>query len=106
MSGPQASNHDLKPFVGLSVSADLCEDVVTMSNLTFLRGDLFAASVDCRINPVNCVGVMGKGLALQFKLRYPAMFANYQEACRAGQLRPGHLHIWPAPDGTRIINFP
>lgn len=77
-----------------------------MSNLTFLRGDLFALPVDCRINPVNCVGVMGKGLALQFKLRYPAMFASYQEACRAGRLRPGQLHIWQAPDGTRIINFP
>jgi len=79
---------------------------MTISNLTFLRGDLFAAPVDCLINPVNCVGVMGKGLALQFKLHYPAMFASYQEACRAGRLRPGGLHIWPEPDGTRIINFP
>ena len=49
---------------------------------------------------------MGKGLALQFKLRYPAMFASYQEACRAGGLRPGLLHIWQSPDGTQVVNFP
>ena len=79
---------------------------MTISNLIFLRGDLFAAPVDCLINPVNCVGVMGKGLAREFKRRYPAMFASYQEACRAGRLRPGRLHIWQAPDGARIVNFP
>ncbi len=37
----------------------------------FTRGDIFAQPVEAIVNPVNCVGVMGRGLALQFKRRYP-----------------------------------
>jgi O-acetyl-ADP-ribose deacetylase (regulator of RNase III) len=71
--------------------------------IEFTRGDVFTTPADILVNPVNCVGVMGAGLALAFKQRYPAMFKAYQEACAAGEVRPGHLHIWRSP---WIINFP
>lgn len=67
---------------------------------------MFDHDADIRVNTVNCVGVMGAGIALEFKRRYPAMFADYQRACRRGEIQPGKLHIWEGPGGTRIINFP
>jgi O-acetyl-ADP-ribose deacetylase (regulator of RNase III) len=66
---------------------------------------MFADHYDIRINTVNCVGVMGKGIALEFKRRYPDMFLDYQAACRAGEVAPGKLHIWKSGIVT-IINFP
>lgn len=53
------------------------------------EGDLLAGDVDALVNTVNCVGVMGKGIALQFKRRYPQMFKSYAAACRAGGCRSG-----------------
>ncbi len=75
--------------------------------LRFTSGDLFAVPADIRVNTVNCVGVMGAGLALAFKAKYPAMFRVYQKDCKAGKVQPGHMHIWRdvATDET-IINFP
>lgn len=67
------------------------------------QGDFFATPADIRINPVNCVGVMGAGLALAFRQRFPAMFRAYRQACAAGDVRPGHLHVWRSP---WIVNFP
>lgn len=76
------------------------------------QGDMFNDSHDILVNPVNCVGVMGGGLALAFKQKWPVMFREYKKACN--RLRPGQLHIWNenisaitagAPDIT-IINFP
>ena len=58
------------------------------------------------INPVNCAGVMGAGLALAFKQLYPAMFDEYRAECEIGRLIPGYLHLWVSPEGRRIINFP
>ena len=45
--------------------------------------------VDAIVNTVNCVGVMGKGIALQFKHKWPANFRAYEAACKAGEVRPG-----------------
>lgn len=56
-------------------------------------GDLLDADVDALVNAVNCVGVMGKGLALQFKQRFPAYFAAYAAACAAGEVRLGRVHV-------------
>lgn len=75
-------------------------------NLHFTNGNMFDVPADIRINTVNCVGVMGAGVALAFKHRHPLMFAEYQRKCRAGLIRPGHLHIWKSPEGERIVNFP
>ena len=72
-------------------------------------GDLFDANVDALVNTVNCVGVMGKGVALQFKRRYPAMYDAYKVACARGEVRLGHMDVHETQQmaGPRlIINFP
>ena len=78
--------------------------------ITVVQGDIFAAGTDAVVNAVNTVGVMGKGLALQFKHAYPEMFVEYQSWCRAGELRVGKMHVWERSvefGGPRlIINFP
>ncbi|MFD3593194.1 macro domain-containing protein [Nocardia sp. NPDC058640] len=72
-------------------------------------GDLLAADVEALVNAVNTVGVMGKGIALQFKQAYPAMFREYARAARAGEVQIGAMRVWAtgATSGPRfIINFP
>lgn len=72
-------------------------------------GDILKAPVEALVNPVNCVGVMGKGLALQFKRAWPAMFDDYRKAAKAGRVVPGRMHIYETGEheGPRlIINFP
>lgn len=71
------------------------------------QGNLLAADVDALVNTVNSQGVMGKGLALQFKRAFPDSFASYQRACRAGEVVPGRMHIVQRLASPRfIINFP
>ncbi|GAB4587633.1 macro domain-containing protein [Nocardia sp. IFM 10818] len=73
------------------------------------HGDLLRAEADALVNPVNTVGVMGKGLALQFKRAYPEMFRAYERAAKSGQVRVGEMFAWETgvPDGPRfIVNFP
>lgn len=69
---------------------------------------MFASGAEAIINPVNCVGVMGKGLALAFKQRHPANFRSYKQACAAGELEPGRLLIVETGQvqPRLIINFP
>lgn len=64
--------------------------------------------VQTLVNPVNCEGFMGRGLALQFKQRYPeALFTAYQQRCQTGSLRVGRLYLWrPSRKATWILNFP
>ncbi|MFF5036627.1 macro domain-containing protein [Nocardia salmonicida] len=72
-------------------------------------GDLLNADVEALVNAVNTVGVMGKGIALQFKQTYPEMFREYARAARAGEVQIGAMHMWAtgATSGPRfIINFP
>lgn len=73
------------------------------------RGDLLNADAEALVNTVNCVGVMGKGIALQFKKAYPANFTAYEKACKAGQIVTGKMFVQPSGlvIGPRfIINFP
>lgn len=80
-----------------------------MATPEFKAGDLFAEPVDAIVNTVNCVGVMGKGLALEFKRRYPGNFEAYRAACQAGQVRPGRVFVYRASGigmPRFIINFP
>ena len=71
-------------------------------------GDILAADVDAIVVPVNVVGVMGKGLALGFKQRYPGAFEAYRSACETGDLRLGHVVV--TPTGTLrpflAVHFP
>lgn len=73
------------------------------------EGNLLDADVEALVNPVNCVGVMGRGLALEFKRAFPAAFREYKRACAAGEVRPGHMHTVATGQhvGPRfVINFP
>jgi O-acetyl-ADP-ribose deacetylase (regulator of RNase III) len=73
------------------------------------KGDLLAADVDALVNTVNCVGVMGKGLALQFKRRFPGVFKEYAAACKRGELVVGRMHVVPTEQiaGPKyVVNFP
>lgn len=69
-----------------------------------IYGDIFEIEADILVNPVNCVGVMGKGLALQFKKRFPDMFVKYKENCSDG-FQPGELFCSYTNDKL-IVNFP
>lgn len=71
----------------------------------FVTGNFWNQPADVRVNTVNCVGVMGKGVALQFKQAHPEMFIDYQRACWRGEVFPGKLHLFQAPDYT-VVNFP
>jgi uracil-DNA glycosylase family 4 len=75
------------------------------SSITVTRGDMFATKFDLRINTVNCVGVMGTGIAAEFKRRYADMYHAYRELCVAQQIQPGVLHVWKT-DTEWIVNFP
>ena len=76
--------------------------------IQFTHGDIFAQATDAIVNPVNCVGVMGRGLALQFKRRHPAAFLAYRRACEAGRVRPGRMFMFDTGcDRPRwIAHFP
>ena len=74
------------------------------------QGNLLEAPVEALVNTVNTEGVMGKGIALQFKQAFPAMFRAYADACKASQVRLGKMDVYDRggiADGPRwIINFP
>jgi O-acetyl-ADP-ribose deacetylase (regulator of RNase III) len=56
-----------------------------------MRGNLFNSTAQALVNTVNCVGVMGKGVALEFRRRFPSMFEVYRKVCEEGKLRPGQI---------------
>ncbi len=73
-----------------------------------VKGDLLISPVDVLVNPVNCVGVMGAGLAKQFREVYPEMFRSYQKACWEGDVSIGRMHVWPTGEFRPgyVVNFP
>jgi O-acetyl-ADP-ribose deacetylase (regulator of RNase III) len=73
--------------------------------LTYLSTSILTSSVQTVVNTVNTVGVMGKGLAADFKKRYPDMFKRYRELCRADRFHVGQLWLWKGPDQW-VLNFP
>ena len=73
------------------------------------HGNLLDADVDALVNTVNTVGVMGKGIALQFKRAYPGMYKIYERAAKQGEVRLGQMYVYPTNklSGPRyVINFP
>lgn len=69
-------------------------------------GNLFESTAQTWVNTVNCVGVMGKGIALEFKKRFPAMFQDYVSRCNAGEVQPGRPYHYADLLGASIVNFP
>jgi O-acetyl-ADP-ribose deacetylase (regulator of RNase III) len=79
--------------------------------IQLVTGDFFDFEADIRVNTVNCVGVMGAGVALLFKKKYPAMFEDYFKACKLKLVKIGSPHVWKEEnmfknDPITIINFP
>ena len=73
------------------------------------KGNILEADAEAVVNTVNCVGVMGKGTALQFKQAYPENFKSYKRACETNKVRPGRMHVFSTDLMTNpkyIINFP
>jgi O-acetyl-ADP-ribose deacetylase (regulator of RNase III) len=77
--------------------------------IEYTHGNLLEATAEALVNTVNCVGIMGKGLALQFRQAFPENFRSYARACRAGEVHLGQMFVVPNSNlfGPRyIINFP
>jgi O-acetyl-ADP-ribose deacetylase (regulator of RNase III) len=73
------------------------------------KGSLLDVNVEALVNTVNTVGVMGKGVALQFKIAYPQMFKEYQKACKHGHVQIGKMYVYhnnARGNPKLIINFP
>ena len=77
-----------------------------MTNVTVKIGDLFTSRAQTLVNTVNCVGVMGKGIALGFKQRFPKMFDDYEARCRRKELRLGEPYLYKGDTLPWILNFP
>lgn len=77
--------------------------------ITFKQGDLFREDVEALVNTVNCVGVMGRGVALQFKKAFPDNFKAYANLCARKEMQPGRMFIFETGmlgNPRYIINFP
>jgi len=73
--------------------------------IQYIRGNLFTSNAKVLINTVNTVGVMGKGIASDFKKYYPKMFEEYKELCNTNRLNIGDLHLYKTSNKW-ILNFP
>ncbi|WP_405985513.1 macro domain-containing protein [Streptomyces sp. NBC_00872] len=74
--------------------------------ITETHGNLLRDDAQALVNTVNTVGVMGKGIALQFKRAFPEVFDAYAAACKAGEVRPGIVQPVALPGGRWVLNFP
>src|SRR5688500_14268926 len=93
----------------MSVVTGTADHMKASCMITQAHGNLLEADVDALVNTVNTVGVMGKGIALQFKRAYPEMLRSYARAAKSRSLELGRMHVWPTGLMTRplfIINFP
>ena len=77
--------------------------------MRFTTGNLLEAKVAALVNTVNTVGVMGKGLALMFKERFPENYTAYVKACRTREVQTGQMFVFPVEEKSGlqwIVNFP
>lgn len=78
--------------------------------MQILVGDIFNSNAQTLINTVNCVGIMGKGIAAEFKKRYPEMFDDYAARCKKGEVKPGIPYLYKSSSlfamEPQVINFP
>jgi O-acetyl-ADP-ribose deacetylase (regulator of RNase III) len=73
--------------------------------LRYSRKDIFGVSVQTIVNTVNCVGVMGKGIALEIRKRFPDIYEQYVAACKKGEVRVGRFRLYKDHDPW-VLNFP
>ncbi len=77
------------------------------NNVTIVNGNIFNTKAQTIVNTVNCVGVMGKGIALVFKLRYPQMFDIYRQYCADHLIEIGKLWLYKGESNAPwVLNFP
>src|ERR1700722_439835 len=77
--------------------------------IEFRTGDILKADAEALVNTVNCVGIMGRGIALQFKNAFPENFKAYAAACRREEVQPGRMFVFETGALTNpkyLINFP
>jgi O-acetyl-ADP-ribose deacetylase (regulator of RNase III) len=77
--------------------------------IEYRAGDILKADVEALVNTVNCVGIMGRGIALQFKNAFPENFTAYAAACRRDEVQPGRMFVFETGTFTNpkyIVNFP
>ena len=97
----------LKKIRGINGEAKTTSIVRIPENLKFIRGNIFNSKAQTIVNTVNCVGVMGKGIALVFKLRYPLMFDIYKKHCDEKHIGIGKLWLYnQQPNAPWVLNFP
>lgn len=80
-----------------------------MARIELRTGNILQAGAEAIVNTVNCVGIMGRGIALQFKKAFPANFRAYALACEEGEVQPGRMFVFDTGAFTNpryIINFP
>lgn len=75
--------------------------------IEYRTGDLFTSGCEGLVNPINTYGAMGAGLALEFRRRWPAMYACYKEACRHRTIETGKVWVWTPRAGKPVVlGFP
>jgi O-acetyl-ADP-ribose deacetylase (regulator of RNase III) len=77
--------------------------------IEFTTGDILESDAEALVNTVNCVGIMGRGIALQFKEKFPGNFKAYAEACAQDEVQPGRMFVFTTERMTGpkfIVNFP
>jgi len=74
--------------------------------ITFWEGTVFSTDAKTKVNTVNCVGALGRGIALEFNLRYEGLESDYKLKCDTGQLRIGRPTLHEVSDKEWILNFP
>ena len=74
--------------------------------MKIIVGDILKSKAQTLVNTVNCVGIMGKGVALEFKNRFPEMFKDYVQRCELHEVRIGQPYIYKSLFGQQILNFP
>jgi len=73
--------------------------------IKYFEGTVFNVKCEAMVNTINCVGVMGAGIALEFALRYPNMYNDYIQRCKGKEVNVGRVYAYKEKD-TMIINFP
>ena len=77
----------------------------SMQNVSVRKGNIFSSGCQTMVNTINCVGIMGAGIALECRLRYPQMFEQYAQLCADAQIDIGRLWIYRTP-ARWVLNFP